>query len=119
MAFKQVQLICSLVVVASVYIILGSSQNINERFEKGIIVKKSILKKFLWIKKNEVYISYVSLIFVIIGYIYLFALIPYNIICFVFSNNIAVLIARFYIAVTMSTVFIERFFLPPYGTRGN
>ena len=41
----------------------------SERFNKGIIIKNSKLKKFLWMRKADDYISFVSIVFLIISYI--------------------------------------------------
>ena len=40
----------------------------SERFNKGIIIKNSKLKKFLWMRKADDYISFVSIVFLIISY---------------------------------------------------
>ena len=117
MEFKLIQLYYFFSVFGFV-LIFGFSQNISERFDKGLIVKKTMLRKLLWIRKNETYISYPSLIFVIIGYIYLFSLIPCNIICLFVSNYVAEAITYSYLAITYITGVVEALFLPSYGVKG-
>ena len=91
----------------AIYFIFSLSQSVSERFNRGIIIKNKKLRKFLWIAKNEVYISYVSLVFVILGYIYLLAFIPCNIICLLVSNDIAESIAAIYLLLTCITGIVE------------
>ena len=117
MVFKQIQIHYCFTLLA-LYLIFCFSQNISQRFDKGLIVKNVVLQKLLWIRKNEVYISYPSLVFVIIGYIYLVALIPCNIVCLFVSIYTAELITYIYIGVTGLTWCIEVFFLPSYGIKG-
>ena len=100
------------------YLIFSLTHNISERFNKGKIIRSAIIRKILWIRKSEVYISYPSLVFVIFGYIYLIALIPCNIICFFVSNYFAIWITAVYFTVISLTLLIESMFLPFYGAKG-
>lgn len=117
MDFKQVQFYY-IISIVFLYLIFSFTRNINERFDKGIIIKKPVLRELLWIKKNQVYISYLSLVFVIIGYIYLIALIPFNIICLFVSDYIASWITYIYLGTLGITWLAEIPFLPFYGIKG-
>lgn len=117
LGFKQVQFYY-IISIVFLYLIFSFTRNINERFDKGRIIKKTVLRGLLWIKKNQVYISYVSLVFAIIGYIYLIALIPLNIICLFVSDYIASWITYIYLGMLGITWLAEIPFLPFYGIKG-
>ncbi len=104
--------------IVSLYLIFGLTRNISERFSNGKTINSAILKRLLWIKKNESYISYPSLVFVILGYIYLIAIIPCNIVCLFVSELTAKWITGVYLGVMNLTVLIEAPFLPFYGVKG-
>ncbi len=117
LVFKDVQW-WYLMTIVSLYLIFGLTRNISERFSNGKTINSAILKRLLWIKKNESYISYPSLVFVILGYIYLIAIIPCNIVCLFVSELTAKWITGVYLGVMNLTVLIEAPFLPFYGVKG-
>ena len=58
----------------------------SERFNKGIIIKNSKFKKFLWMRKADDYISFVSIIFLIISYFTLIGTMACFLICLFVSD---------------------------------
>ena len=91
----------------------------SDRFNKGIIIKNDKLKKLLWMRKKNEYISYVAIVFLVIDYITLLVAITCFIICLFMSKVIAQYISWILFGVTALIFLIEMFFLPPYGVRGD
>lgn len=118
MSFCQVQFFFVLIVFA-IYLILDITKSISDRFDKkGLNVASPHLRMLLWIRKGEMYVSYVSLIFVVIGYVYAMALVPCYVVCLFVSLEIATKIVCIYAVVTMGTFMVEVWFLPFYGLKG-
>ena len=114
MVFKKVQL-TYLVCIGLIYCVLITIPGISERFDKGIIIKEARLKKLLWMRKTDEYISYVSIAFCIIGYFELIA----TVISFVVSMFVSYTVAEYIVYITFGvcwfTFIIQHAFLPPYG----
>ena len=53
MGFKLIHLLY-IVIILSIYCNLFTTRNMSERFNKGIIIKNSKLKKFLWMGKQMI-----------------------------------------------------------------
>ena len=102
--------------ILGLYLIFGTTQNINDRFDKGIIVTNKKLRRFLWIKKIHEHISYPSLVFVIIGYFYTISLPACSVACLLVSEPV---IMRIYFFIVFGTWVVEIFFIPSYGARGS
>ena len=91
----------------------------SERFDKGITIKNSKLKKFLWMRKTDDYISFVSIVFLIISYFMLIGVIACFLICVFVDDFVAKWITWILFGVVFVVFFVEQFFLPPYGVRGS
>ena len=106
-------------IIFGIWCILDTTRSINERYDQGINVTNGFWRKICFLyKPPEKHISFVSAVFLAIGYAYAFigfsCLLP---LVLVFPN-----LADFLLLVCMVVVWItlvvERIFLPPYGTRG-
>lgn len=117
MEFKHDQLYY-IGVIGILFCIFSFTQNISQRFEKGKIIQNSTIRRLLWIKKDQSYISYPSIVFFVLGYIYLLSLIPCNIVCMFVSEYLAHKIVFISIGIMGITLMIEVFFLPSYGIKG-
>ena len=117
MSFKHDQLFY-LGTIAILFCIFSFTQNISERFEKGKIIRNSTIRRLLWIKRDLSYISYPSIVFVVLGYVYLLSLIPCNIACIIVSESVAHKIVYISIGIMGVTLMAEAFFLPSYGVKG-
>ncbi len=117
MEFKSIHLIY-IIIILCVYCNLFTTRNMSDRFNKGIIIKNDKLKKLLFMRKNE-YISYVSIVFLVIDYINLLITIACFVICLFTSDIVAKYISWILFGFTGLIFLIEMFFLPPYGVRGS
>ena len=95
-----------------------ATQYISERFEKGIIIKNKLLRVFLWLRKYDEYISYPSLVFVIIGYIEAVLTVVCNVVCLMIPDIISIYVSFGYLIFLLVTWIVALFFLPSYGVRG-
>ena len=118
MDFKLIHLLY-IVIILGIYCNLFTTRNMSERFNKGAVIKNSKLKKLLWMRKTDDYISFVSIVFLIISYFTLIATIACFLICLFVSNFVAKWITWVLFCVVFIVFFIENFFLPPYGVRGS
>lgn len=117
MGFKLIHWLY-IIITLGIYCDLFSTRNMSDRFNKGLIIKNPKLKKLLWMRNNE-YISFVSIIFLIISYLILVGTIACFLICLFVSNLAAKWITGVLFGVVSLVFFIEGFFLPPYGVRGS
>jgi len=102
-----------------IYCILFSTRNISERFDKGIIIKNSKLKKLLWMRKADDYISYVSIVLLAISYFILIGTVACFVVCLFVSQLAAKWITGILFGIICVVFIVEHFFLPPYGVRGS
>lgn len=112
--FKLIHLFY-IVIILGIYCNLFTTRNMSERFNKGVIIKNSKLKKFLWMRRTDDYISFVSIVFLIISYFTLIGTVACFLICLFVSNFVAKLITWVLFGVIFILFIIENFFLPPYG----
>lgn len=91
----------------------------SERFNKGVIIKNSKLKKLLCMRRTDDYISFASIVFLIISYFTLIGTVACFLICLFVSDFVAKWITWVLFGVVFIVFFIEHFFLPPYGVRGS
>lgn len=115
----EIMCLLYLVCFGLIYCNFTTTHYISERFDKGIIVKNNLLKKILWIYKELDYISYVSIVFIIINYIFLIATITCFIICLCVSKLATTLITWVLFLVLLILFVVEHAFTPPYGVRGS
>lgn len=118
MGFKLIHLLY-IVIILSIYCNLFTTRNMSERFNKGIIIKNSKLKKFLWMRKADDYISFVSIVFLIISYFTLIGTMACFLICLLVSDLLAKWITWVLFGFTFTVFVVEQFFLPSYGVRGS
>ena len=116
--FKTIHLLY-VICVLGIYCNLFTTRNMSERFHKGVIIKNSKWKKLLWMRNEDDFISYVSIIFLVISYFTLLGVVVCFLVClFVFD-----LVAKWITLVLFGIIFImfiiEHFFLPTYGVRGS
>lgn len=116
--FKLIHLLY-IVIILGIYCNLFTTRNMSERFNKGVVIKNSKLKKLLWMRKTDDYISFVSIVFLIISYFTLIATIACFLICLFVSNFVAKWITWVLVGVVFIEFLVEQFFLPPYGVRGS
>lgn len=118
MGFKLIHLLY-IVIILGVYCNLFTTRNMSDRFSKGVIVKNSKLKKLLWMRNTNNYISYVSIVFLIIAYFTLIGTVACFFTCLFVSNLVAKWITWVLFGIICIEFFIENFFLPTYGVRGS
>lgn len=116
--FKLIHLFY-IVIILGIYCNLFTTRNMSERFNKGVIIKNAKLKKLLWMRRATDYISFVSIVFLIISYFTLIATIACFLICLFVSDFVAKWITWVLFGVVFIVFLIENFFLPPYGVRGS
>ena len=116
--FKLIHLFY-IVIILGIYCNLFTTRNMSERFNKGVIIKNTKLKKLLWMRRANDYISFVSIVFLIISYFTLIATIACFFICLFVPDFVAKWITWVLFGVVLIVFFIENFFLPPYGVRGS
>ena len=116
--FKLIHLFY-IVIILGIYCNLFTTRNMSERFNKGVIIKNAKLKKLLWLRRTTDYISFVSIVFLIISYFTLIATIACFLICLFVSDFVAKWITWVLFGVVFIVFLIENFFLPPYGVRGS
>ena len=92
---------------------------ISWQFNKGITIKNRLLKKLLWIKEELDYIAYISIVFIIIDYLYLVATTTCFIICFFIHISIANKIIEIMLFVGMGLFVLELIFTFPDGIKGS
>lgn len=71
----------------------GGLHHINDNSQKGFFVERRWLQRLLRIEKGKKFISYLSLIFVLLGYVYILAIIPCVVIMAFVSIGVAKWIA--------------------------
>lgn len=118
MALKLMHLLY-IVIILGIYCNLFTARNMSERFNKGVIIKDSKFKKLLWMRKTNDYISYVSIVFLIIAYFTLIETIACFMICLFVSDLAAKWITWVLFGIIYIIFFVEEFFLPSYGVRGS
>lgn len=91
----------------------------SERFNKGVIIHNPKWKKLLWMRKADDFISYVSIIFLIISYFTLICTVACFVVCLFVSDLAAKWITLILSGVIFNVFIIEYFFLPAYGVRGS
>ena len=102
-----------------IFCILWTTRYISERFDKGIIIKNGKIKKLLWMRKTDDYISYIAIVFNIIGYFSLIAIIVCCVVgLFILPRN-TMYLSWIVFGWTFIVFFAECFFYPSYGARGS
>ena len=102
-------LICYFAAILLVYLFDcrgGGVQNLNNNSQKGFFVEKRWLQRLLRIEKDMKFISYTALIFVLIGFLYILAIIPCVIISFFVSDLTAKWIAFGHLGIVIVTWFV-------------
>lgn len=101
------------------WMILDSTRNINEEQERGIILKNKFWRLVCFLHKPyEKYLSYVSIVFLVIGYFYLLATLSIFVIYFCCPSIVTVLVVFISIVIMFIILIVERLFMPSYGFMG-
>lgn len=108
-----------IICILCIYCNLFTTRNMSERFNKGVIIHNSKWKKLLWMRKADDFISYVSIIFLIISYFTLICTVGCFVVCLFVSDLVAKWITLALSGVIFIVFIIEHFFLPAYGVRGS
>ena len=108
------------IVLLEIWMVLDNTRNINEQQEKGIVVENKFWKAICFLHKPyEKHLSYVSVVFLVIGYVYLLAAIPLFIISFCSPSVTTTFLVCMHATIIWVTAIIERFFMPSYGMMGH
>ena len=119
--FLELKLIHLLYIICilCIYCNLFTTRNMSERFNKGVIIHNSKWKKLLWMRKADDFISYVSIIFLIISYFTLICTVACFVVCLFVSDLVAKWLTFVLFGIICVVFIIEHFFLPAYGVRGS
>ena len=119
--FLELKLIHLLYIICilCIYCNLFTTRNMSERFNKCVIIHNSKWKKLLWMRNADDFISYVSIIFLIISYFTLICTVACFVVCLFVSDLAAKWITLVLAGVIFIVFIIEHFFLPAYGVRGS
>ena len=108
-----------IIIVMEIWMVLGNTRAINEEQERGIIVENKVWRAICFLRKPyEKHLSYVSIVFLVIGYTYFFLTIPLFIVSFCAPSTLTSSLVPAYVIVILITAIVERLFMPPYGARG-
>lgn len=108
-----------LVSLIGIWMVLSSTEAINDQQERGIVVENKFWKAVCFLHKPyEKHLSYVSIIFLVIGYVYLLLMIPLFIVAFCLPSRILFFITLGYAGAIWITFFIEGPFMPSWGMKG-
>ncbi len=75
-----------IICILCIYCNLFTTRNMSERFNKGVIIHNPKWKKLLWMRKADDFISYVSIIFLIISYFTLISAVACFAVCLFVSD---------------------------------
>lgn len=121
MEFNTGMDILMLIIIAmEIWMVLDNTRSINEEQERGIIVENKVWRAICFLHKPyEKHLSYVSVVFLVIGYTYFFLTIPLFILSFCAPSALTSSLVPAYVIVIFITAIVERLFMPPYGGRGH
>ena len=84
----------------------GGLHHMNNKCKKGFFIDKPWLRRLLRIEKGEKFISYLSFVFVLLGYVYALAIIPCVVIMLFLEIATAKWIAVGHFGVVMATLIV-------------
>ena len=100
--------------------ILDGTRNINEEQDHGIVVKNKFWRVVCFLHKPyEKHLSYVSIVFLVLGYVYFLAVLSLFVIYFCYPSIVTDGVVFTSVAVMLAINIVERLFMPEHGSMGN